>query len=154
MGDLFSELKRRHIYRVAAAYAVVAWVLIQLVGVVMPVFDLPVWVGRATFWFLFAGFPIALLFAWIHELTPANPAGALGRAATGKLDWALIGALVVVIALASYQQFAPAPGARTGQAGVEAARTVSLNPGAPSPSSCFLSRTCPGMRRRNSSPTA
>ena len=113
----------------AAAYAVVAWVLIQLVGVVMPVFDLPVWVGRATFWFLFAGFPIALLFAWIHELTPANPAGALGRAATGKLDWALIGALVVVIALASYQQFAPAPGARTAQAGVEAARTVSLNPG-------------------------
>ena len=47
MGNLFAELKRRHIYRVAAAYAVVAWVLLQLVNNVAPILELPPWIGRA-----------------------------------------------------------------------------------------------------------
>jgi hypothetical protein len=47
MGDFFAELKRRQIYRVGAAYAVVAWVLLQLVNNVAPVFDLPAWIARA-----------------------------------------------------------------------------------------------------------
>ena len=41
MGNLFAELKRRHIYRVAAAYAVVAWVLLQIVNIVAPIFNCP-----------------------------------------------------------------------------------------------------------------
>src|SRR6266567_2271140 len=113
MGNFFAELKRRHIYRVAAAYAVVAWVLLQLVNNVAPILDLPPWVARAFLLLLVIGFPVALLFAWMRELAPAD--GATARAATGKLDWALIGALVVVIALVSYQQFAPSPGTRTQQ---------------------------------------
>ena len=111
MDKFFAELKRRHIYRVAAAYAVVAWVLIQLVGIVMPAFDLPPWIARATFWFLGIGFPVAMLFAWIRELAPAD--AALGRATASKLDWVLAGGLAVVIALFAYQQIAAAPGART-----------------------------------------
>ena len=64
----------------------------------------------------------------MRELAPAD--GATARATTGKLDWALMGALVVVIALVSYQQLAPAPGARTAQqqAGVAAARAASASP--------------------------
>src|SRR6266568_781953 len=110
MGNFFAELKRRHIYRVAAAYAVVAWVLLQLVNNVAPVLDLPPWVARAFLLLLVIGFPITLLIAWMRELAPADSATA--RAATGKLDWALIGALIVVIALVSYQQLAPMTGAR------------------------------------------
>src|SRR5712671_5314255 len=111
--NFFAELKRRHIYRVAAAYAVVAWLLLQLVNNVAPILDLPVWVARAFLLLLVIGFPVTLFFAWMRELAPAD--GAAARAATGRLDWALIGALVVVIALVSYQQLAPANGARTAQ---------------------------------------
>src|SRR5436853_6846580 len=101
MGNLFAELKRRHIYRVAAAYAVVAWVLLQLFNNLEPILKLPEWAGTLVLVLLLRGFPFALLLAWIHQLAPAD--GAAARAATGKLDWALIGALVVVIALVSYQ---------------------------------------------------
>jgi len=70
-------------------------------------------------------FPIALLFAWIHQLAPED--GALARVTTGKLDWLLIGTLAVVIALVSYEQFAPARIATTvqdAQAGIVAARAA------------------------------
>src|ERR1700730_10382734 len=128
MGNLFAELKRRHIYRVAAAYAVVAWVLLQLVNNVAPILDLPVWVARAFLLLLVIGFPVAILFAWMRELAPAD--GATARATTGKLDWVLIGALVAVLALVSYQQLAPTIGARTAQQpSVAAARAASASIG-------------------------
>src|SRR6266481_4825685 len=113
MGNLFAELKRRHIYRVAAAYAVVAWVLIQLVNNVAPLVNLPTWAGSLVLILLAVGFPIALIFAWIFHLASVD--GTTSRAATGKLDWLFIGALVVVIALVSYQQLAPTPGTSTAQ---------------------------------------
>src|SRR5712691_10924088 len=93
MGNFFAELKRRHIYRVAAAYAVVAWVLIQLVNNITPMLNLPNSVGTIVLVLLAVGFPVAILFAWINQLAPAD--GAAARATTCKLDWALIGALVV-----------------------------------------------------------
>src|SRR5260221_13326966 len=113
MGNLFAELKRRHIYRVAAAYAVVAWVLLQLFNNLEPILKLPDWTGSLFLALLAAGFPVALLFAWIHHL--AGTDGSAARPATSRLDWALMGALVVVIALVSYQQIAPSTGARTAQ---------------------------------------
>jgi TolB-like protein len=120
MDNFFAELKRRHIYRVAAAYAVVAWVLLQLVNNVAPILDLPPWVARAFLLLLVIGFPAALFFAWMRELAPAD--GATARATTGKLDWVLIGALVAVLAGVSYQQLAPATGAKSAQqAGVATA---------------------------------
>src|SRR3979409_904479 len=110
MASFFAELKRRHIYRVAAAYAVVAWVLIQLVNNVAPALRLPEWAPTLVIVLLLVGFPITLLIAWMRELAPAD---GTARAATGKLDWALVGALVVVIALVSYEQLARTTGART-----------------------------------------
>src|SRR5882757_1891629 len=95
MHNFLAELKRRHLYRVAAAYAVVAWVLLQLVNNVAPVLDLPVWVARAFLLALIIGFPIMLLIAWMGERAPAD--GSAARAVTGKLDWVLIGALVAVL---------------------------------------------------------
>src|SRR5258705_8965161 len=122
MGNLFAELKRRHIYRVAAAYAVVVWVLIQLVNNVAPALRLPEWAPTLVIVLLLVGFPITLLIAWMRELAPAD--GGTARAATTKLDYVLAAGLVVVIALVSYQQLAPSSGARTAQ-------QAGVTPGAP-----------------------
>ena len=61
MANLFAELKRRHIYRVAAAYAVVAWVLLQLFNNLEPILKLPDWAGTLVLVLLLGGFPVALL---------------------------------------------------------------------------------------------
>src|SRR6185503_10342059 len=106
MGHFFAELKRRHIYRVAAAYAVVAWVLLQIVNNVAPVLDLPPWVARAFLLALVIGFPVTLLIAWTRELASADAS----TPATTRLDYVIAGALLVVIALISYQQLAPSRG--------------------------------------------
>jgi TolB-like protein len=129
MANLLAELKRRHIYRVAAAYAVVAWVLLQLFNNVTPILESPPWVGRVILLLLVMGFPVAILLAWVRELAPAD--GTAGRAVTNKLDWVLIGALIVVIVGGAYQQFAPTPGAGTAvrqEAGVETARQAAASP--------------------------
>ena len=104
MGSFFAELKRRQMFRVAAAYAVVAWLLLQVVNNVAPVLDLPVWVARAFLLALVIGFPIALLFVWMRDLGPSVTAGP--RAVTTKLDYVLAGGLILVIGLLSYQQLA------------------------------------------------
>src|SRR4030095_5650648 len=84
MSNFFAELKRRHIYRVAAAYAVVAWLLLQLFNNLTPIIRLPEWAGVLLLVLLIGGFPIALVFAWIHQLAPAAPSSV--PAALGKPD--------------------------------------------------------------------
>jgi hypothetical protein len=74
---------------------------------------LPDWAGTLVIVLLLAGFPVTLIFAWIHHLAAEEGAGA--RASTGKLDWVLGGGLATVIAMFAYQQLAPVPGARTAQ---------------------------------------
>ena len=66
----FSELQRRNVYKVAVAYAVVAWLLIQIATQTFPFFEIPNWVVRVVILLLLLGFPIALVFAWVYELTP------------------------------------------------------------------------------------
>jgi len=66
----FSELKRRNVYKVAVAYAVVAWLLMQIASQIFPFFDIPNWVVRLVVILLIIGFPIALIIAWAFELTP------------------------------------------------------------------------------------
>ena len=66
----FQELKRRNVYRVAVAYAVVAWLLIQIATQVFPFFEIPNWAVRLVVLLLAPGFPVALILAWAFELTP------------------------------------------------------------------------------------
>jgi len=68
--NFLQELKRRHVYRVAAAYAVVGWVLIQVVTQVFPVFALPSWSEQLIVLLILIGFPIALVLAWAFDATP------------------------------------------------------------------------------------
>ena len=68
--NLFTELKRRNVYKVAIAYAVVAWLLIQVATQVFPFFEIPNWAVRLVVLAIVIGFPIALVIAWAFELTP------------------------------------------------------------------------------------
>src|SRR5438034_7251694 len=67
---LFAELKRRTVYKVAVAYAVVAWVLIQAASIFFPAFDAPTWVMKIFIIVIIFGFPMALIFSWAFEITP------------------------------------------------------------------------------------
>jgi TolB-like protein/Tfp pilus assembly protein PilF len=69
-GNFFAELKRRNVYKVAVAYAVVAWLLMQVASQLFPFFDIPNWAVRLVVLLLVIGFPIALILAWAFELTP------------------------------------------------------------------------------------
>jgi TolB-like protein/Tfp pilus assembly protein PilF len=104
-----TELKRRNVYRAAIAYGVVAWFLTQLTTQVFPFFEIPNSAVRFVVIVLAIGFPIAMLLSWLYELTPEgivrtedlHPAQARSiQRATGRiLDFVIIGALLLVIAM-------------------------------------------------------
>ncbi|MGH8092508.1 MAG: tetratricopeptide repeat protein [Chthoniobacterales bacterium] len=129
--DFFTELKRRHVYKVAVAYAVVAWLLIQIATQVFPFFDIPNWSVRLVVLLLVAGFPIALLMAWAFELTPegirrTEAADAQPVRASSRV-WIYV---VAVAALGSIGLFFLGRSiARSGQAALEAnARSIAVLP--------------------------
>ena len=107
--NIFTELKRRNVYRAAVAYGVVAWFLTQLTTQVFPFFEIPNYAVRFVVVALAVGFPIAMLLAWVYEFTPdgivrtedLQPAQARSsQRATGRiLDFTIIGALLLVIAM-------------------------------------------------------
>jgi len=68
--NFFAELKRRNVYKVAVAYAVVAWLLMQIASQIFPFFEIPNWAVRLVVLLLVIGFPIALIIAWAFEATP------------------------------------------------------------------------------------
>src|SRR6266511_3130707 len=104
-----TELKRRNVYRAAVAYGVVAWFLTQLTTQVFPFFEIPNSAVRFVVIGLAIGFPIAMLLSWLYEITPEGivrtedlqPAQARSiQRATGRiLDFVIIGALLLVIAM-------------------------------------------------------
>jgi TolB-like protein/Flp pilus assembly protein TadD len=107
--NFLTELKRRNVYRAAVAYGVVAWFLTQLTTQVLPLFEIPNSAMRFVVIALVVGFPIAMLLAWVYELTPEgvvrtedlHPAQARSiQRATGRiLDFVIIGVLLLVIAM-------------------------------------------------------
>jgi TolB-like protein/Tfp pilus assembly protein PilF len=70
MSNFFSELKRRNVYKVAVAYVVVAWLLIQAASIFFPAFDAPAWMMKIFIIVIIFGFPVALIFSWAFEITP------------------------------------------------------------------------------------
>jgi len=116
--SFFEELKRRHVWRVAIAYAVAAWLLLQVASVVLPTFDTPAWVLKALIVLFVLCFPIALILAWAFELTPegvrrtesadspvARPAQAY-RSVGQKLNAVIITVLVLAVALMGWRLYA------------------------------------------------
>jgi len=70
MKNFLGELKRRNVYKVAVAYAVASWLLIQIATQVFPFFEIPNWAVRLVVLLLILGFPAALIFSWAFEITP------------------------------------------------------------------------------------
>ncbi len=104
--NFFAELKRRNVYKVAVAYAVIAWLLIQAASILFPTFEAPSWVMKVFVVAVVAGFPIALILAWAFELTPegikrtedVEPTESITRRSGRKLT--ILIALVALLAAA------------------------------------------------------
>src|SRR5437588_3205463 len=111
MNGFFAELKRRNVYKVAVAYAIVAWLLIQGASILFPTFEAPAWVMKVFITAVIFGFPVALIFAWAFEITPEGIKRAedvdVGKSITHqtgrKLVWTTAVLAVVAIALFAYQ---------------------------------------------------
>src|SRR5262249_51691909 len=69
-NKFLGELRRRHVYRVAVGYALAGWVLAQGMAQVLPVFDVPNWAVRWIVVLIAVGFPVALVLAWVFDITP------------------------------------------------------------------------------------
>src|SRR5437763_7581998 len=69
-GNFFTELKRRNVYKVAVAYAVVGWLIAQIATQIFPFLEIPNWIVRLVIVLIAIGFPIALVIAWAFETTP------------------------------------------------------------------------------------
>ena len=104
---LFAELKRRNVFRVAIAYLIASWVLIQIIDVISPVFEIPEWVPKLIIIILVVGLVPALVFAWAFEMTPegikkeseVDRSGSIVHQTGRKLNFVITGFLVVAVAL-------------------------------------------------------
>jgi len=113
--NFFAELKRRNVYKVAIAYAVVAWLLMQVASQIFPFFEIPNWAVRLVVLLLVIGFPVAVILAWAFELTPEGIKRAEDvdlsksvRHKTGrKLDFFIIAVLLLVIGILVFQRLHP-----------------------------------------------
>jgi adenylate cyclase len=109
--NVFSELKRRNVYKVAVAYAVVAWLLIQAASIFFPAFDAPPWVMKVFIIVIIFGFPVALIFSWAFEITPEGikleseiePNKSIARRTGRKIVAVTIALAVVAAGLFVYQ---------------------------------------------------
>jgi TolB-like protein len=112
--SLFSELKRRNVFKVAIAFLMLSWLVLQLVDVVSPLLFLPDWIGRGILLVLVALFPVTLIMTWAFELTADGvkktedvDADESIRANSGqKINYAIIGFLVLVIGFQFWQNSA------------------------------------------------
>ena len=103
--NFFAELKRRNVYKVAVAYAVVAWLLIQAASILFPTFDAPAWVMKVFVVVIVLCFPVALVCSWAFEITPEGikresdiDAGKSSTTRTGRRIVSLTAALAVIAA--------------------------------------------------------
>ncbi len=111
--SFFNELNRRNVTRVAIAYAVAGWVLTEVASVVLPTFQAPGWVLRVLIALLIMGFPLALVFAWVYELTPEGlkkekdiqPEQSISSHTARKLNLVVIVLLVIAIGMVVFDRF-------------------------------------------------
>ncbi len=120
MASFFSELKRRHVDKVALTYAVVAWLLIEAASILLPKFDAPAWVMETLIVVLALGFIISVFISWSFEMTPegmkrtaeVTPGEVLPYWSKRKFLTFVIGTAVIAFALLAYQFLWPEGGRR------------------------------------------
>ncbi len=117
MRPFLAELRRRNVYKVGVAYAVVAWIALQAASFLLPTFGAPAWVFRVLVLLVVLGFALAVAFSWAFELTPEGlkrthevPHEHSITHVTGrKLDFAIIGLLIVALGISVYLNLREAP---------------------------------------------
>ena len=117
MGNLFQELKRRNVFRVGAAYAIVASVLIQVAEPLLPVLQMPDWTVSFVVVLLILGFPITLIMAWAFDLAPGSirvdtssqSAAGSTHPARSTLTNTLLGILLLAVGFLVVNQYVYAP---------------------------------------------
>ena len=108
--SLIVELKRRNVFRVAAAYLVVGWLLTEVLTTILPTLGAPEWTSRAVILIFAFGFIPAVILSWVYELTPdgikreheVNRDESITRSTGKKLDYVTIGAVIVGIIFFSF----------------------------------------------------
>ncbi len=116
--SFFDELKRRNVFRVGIAYAVSAWVLLQIIDLVLENISAPEWVMQVFMLALAIGFPVAIIFAWAFEMTPegikreheVDRAKSITPHTGRKLDFTIIGVMALALTYFVYDKFAGSPG--------------------------------------------
>ncbi len=113
MASVWVELKRRNVVRVAIAYAVISWLILQLLDVLDQLLGLPEWAGKLVLTLLGIGFLLAVIFAWVYELTPegikkekdVDRSQSITQVTGRKLDFVIIGVLAVALAYFVVERF-------------------------------------------------
>lgn len=103
--SLVSELKRRNVFKVTAAYIIVAWLLLQISDTLVPALRLPVWFHSGVAFLLIMGFPVAIIFAWAFELTPeglkkekeVDRSQSITHETGKKMNFAIIAVLAIAV---------------------------------------------------------
>jgi ketosteroid isomerase-like protein len=122
-ASFFSELRRRNVFRVALTYAVVAWLLLEIAGVFVPMLDAPEWIITAFLVILALGFVLAMFISWSFEMTPEglkrtedlSPDEVIPYWSRRKFARFIIGTAVIAFGLSAYQLLRPRSSARSSQ---------------------------------------
>jgi ketosteroid isomerase-like protein len=122
-ASFFSELRRRNVFRVALTYAVVAWLLLEIAGVFVPMLDAPEWIITAFLAILSLGFVLAMFISWSFEMTPEglkrtedlSPDEVIPYWSRRKFARFIIGTAVIAFGLSAYQLLRPRSSVRISQ---------------------------------------
>ena len=134
--SFIEELKRRNVIRVAIAYAIVAWLIAQVAELALDSFAAPDWVIKTILLLLVIGFPVALLLAWAFELTPeglkrekdVDRSASITQQTGRKLDYTIIGVLVLMLAYFAFDKFAADPSTDTELLQVTTDKSIAVLP--------------------------
>ena len=115
MAVIWAELKRRNVVKVAVAYAIVGWLLIEVSATLLPAFEAPDWVLRVIVLLAGIGFILALVLSWAYELTPdglkpsheVEQSASITRNTRQKLNYAIVGVLVLAVGFLLIKDFLP-----------------------------------------------
>ena len=113
MASIWAELRRRNVVKVAVAYAIVGWLLVEVASVVLPTFKAPEWIMQVFTFLVIVGFPLALIFAWAFELTPegikrekdVDRSESITHLTGRKIDFTIIGIMAVAITYFLVEKF-------------------------------------------------
>ena len=117
MASIWTELKRRNVFKVAVVYIIVGWLLLQISDTLVPALHLPQWFHSGVAFVLILGFPVALIFAWAFELTPeglkkekdVDRSRSITHVTGRKLDFVIIALLMVALGYFGYDKFVAGP---------------------------------------------